>query len=283
MRYWFGVFFQFFSFALIADTTIQTQIHELDYGSRSEATLVLLTSGDVAKLPQTKTKELSVMLEKARTEKRWLLITINDQRIISAVKKIPAHYLPEEEEEFPLNTSPYVPTVLNTYEEADHIFKLLNPRFKKESQCYNRAHVWSLESFNKASLNSMKVFLFFTRKYIREHDYKWWFHVSPFTYVSENGRPNVKVLDFKYSQGPLDMKPWTDMFMLNHATCPVVKKYSAYAFHQEEADCYLIKASMYYYQPLDLERLENTGHRKYYWMKWETENAYKQGFKWGEG
>jgi hypothetical protein len=95
----------------------------------------------------------------------------------------------------------------------------------------------------------------------------------------ENGEPQERVLDYMFLYSPTNMQRWTDYFMLNDAICPTVTKYSDYANHQEKAHCYLIKTSMYYYQPLDLDKLERNGSHKNEWVNWEVNNAYRQGFR----
>lgn len=152
--------------------------------------------------------------------------------------------------------------------------------WSSNSQCYNRAHVWVYEAKNNYSLNAMKVFMFYTRKYIRQYNFEWWFHVAPFTYIQEGESTVEKVLDPRFTRGPLVMKSWTDIFMRNKVTCPAITKYSQYANNQEAEYCYLYKASMYYVQPLDLENLENTGRTKTAFYNWEVNRAYRQGFSW---
>jgi hypothetical protein len=124
----------------------------------------------------------------------------------------------------------------------------------------------------------MKVFLFFTSKYIRRYDYEWWFHVAPYTLTQEDEEVRERVLDFKFTRSPLLMKNWTDLFMINKASCPVVGKYSEYRQQQDREDCYLMKESMYFLQPLDLSQLEETGRGKTNWNSFEIKRAYRNGF-----
>lgn len=174
--------------------------------------------------------------------------------------------------------SDYAPTVLTSLLEAQNVFKNLRRGARGSSQCYNRAHVWAYESKKNFNLDSMKVFLFFTSKYIREYDYIWWFHVAPFTYVQENGFKTERVLDLSFTKGPTQMKDWTDKFMENKSVCLPVTRYSEYERNQEKAYCYLYRASMYYVQPLDLEYLETDGTEKAAWLNYELKRAYRNGF-----
>lgn len=171
-----------------------------------------------------------------------------------------------------------IPTVLSSLDEVREIFKNLRRGSTSWSQCFNRAHIWAYESKKAYDLNSMKVFLFFTTKYIRRYDYEWWFHVSPYALTEEEGGVEERVLDFRFSRSPLQVKTWTDLFMINKASCPVVGKYSEYRQNQDQEDCYLMKASMYYLQPLDLSSLEETGRERNSWNSYEVRRAYRNGF-----
>ncbi len=208
----------------------------------------------------------------------WIRFKLDKDRFVKSWSKIPSPIIPHKGNDS-INQLEYEASILDGQDEANSIFKKLNRRYRRRSECYNRAHVWSYESLSRFGLKSMKVFLFFTRKYIREYDFGWWFHVSPFTFVLENGEPQERVLDYMFVYSPSDMKKWTDYFMSNDAECPTVSKYSDYANNQEKAYCYLIKTSMYYYQPLDLTKLEQSGNEKHEWVDWEVNNAYRQGFR----
>jgi hypothetical protein len=277
MRYWPVVLSLCLSVSAFA-RTIETQIHDIDVGKKNEPTLLLLESGDVVKVPTKTNKAVMSDLSEARFDHRIIKFEVDKDRFVKSWSKISSPRHPGKRIESGRQLD-YEPTILNGQDEANSIFKKLNSRYRRRSECYNRAHIWSYESLSRFGLKSMKVFLFFTRKYIREYDFGWWFHVSPFTYVMENGEPQERVLDYMFVYSPSDMKKWTDYFMSNDATCTTVNRYSDYSNHQEKAYCYLIKTSMYYYQPLDLDKLESTGSEKQEWINWEVNNAYRQGFR----
>lgn len=274
--------FRFFGFLiLMLSFQLSAAIHtgsitQIDFPKhRQELPLLFLNTGYVLKIkPEHKNdvevyhlaKKSGATLQFLVNKKREVLGVVNLG--IRAVKEIP---------ETKTNVS-YKPTVLASEEEAQKIFSTLRPRARKESQCYNRAHIWSFESKKTYKLNSAKVFMFYTRKYIREYNFHWWFHVAPFTYIGNRTDIQERVLDYKYTASPLPMKNWTDIFMQNHAVCPSISKYSQYSRNQEKAYCYLYRASMYYYQPLDLDALERTGKKKTNWIQWEIKNGYRNGF-----
>jgi hypothetical protein len=168
----------------------------------------------------------------------------------------------------PLNAS-YVPTQFQTEQEVVNIFEDLEP-IRSKSQCYQRAMLWSHAMWRERGVKSLKVFLFFTRRYIREYNYKWWFHVTPYVLMADG---TERTLDYTFTNNPLTMKDWTDEFMHNHATCPVIQNYSQYENNQEAEHCYLRKVPMYYYQPLDIEQADTSGVPVTTWQDWTLGHA----------
>lgn len=255
-------------------STIVSQIHEIDLDKNNEVDLILLKSGDVVKIPHHD-QELKEDLYEAKSNKSWLSFQINQARNVLAVQSsqeaLPSASIESEKtfDQF------YTPTVLRNNSEAKNIFNNLNRHYKSRSECYQRAHIWAYESLKKYNLVSMKVFLFFTKKYIREYDYDWWFHAAPYALVREDGVTIEKVLDYTFTGRPLPMQKWTNRFMDNNATCPVITKYTQYSQHEKENWCYIFKTNMFYYQPLDLEALENQGITKNGWVSWEVNAAYQ--------
>ena len=172
----------------------------------------------------------------------------------------------------------YTPTVVGSDDEATEIFNELNPNANSKSECYNRAHVWTYEEKLKRDLNSMKVFLFFTYRYIREYNYGWWFHVAPFLMVKQGTTTMEQVTDPEFTSSPQAMKDWTDIFIAPKVDCPVIQKYSDYEQHQEAQYCYRVKVSMHYWQPRDIQQNEIDGSLKTEFIPSEVEWAYSQGF-----
>ena len=269
-------FFLLFIPFLVHSYEVTDRISHIEEDQESNGpTLILLSHGKVVKyFSQTKLND--ELLDSARREKRLVKFNLEKNRLLRSFDILPFASRLERE-----NTSwafTYEPTILNSLDEAISIFKNLRRGSTSWSQCFNRAHIWAYESKNKYDLDSMKAFLFFTSKYIRRYDYEWWFHVSPYTLTQEEGEVKERVLDFRFSKTPLFMKSWTDLFMLNKASCPIVEKYSQYRQNQDQEDCYLIKTSMYYLQPLDLSNLEETGRERSKWNDYEIRRAYRNGF-----
>jgi hypothetical protein len=179
-----------------------------------------------------------------------------------------------------------VPTPMDNYEVssvspiiATDLFSTMRTDTRRKSQCYNRAHVWtyemSMKTINGSRLDLGKTFLFFTRSYIRQYRYKWWFHVSPYI----NANSELRVMDREYTRGPLPLQQWTDIFMHNDAKCKIVEYYADYHNNQEVESCYIIKSSMYYWQPWQVEGLEDGYSEPISYSEYQLRIAYRDGFR----
>lgn len=172
----------------------------------------------------------------------------------------------------------YQPTVFTSVQQAQSYFNTMDGQTKDDSQCYNRAHGWAYDLWNQYRINSLKIFIFFTRRYIREYSYKWWFHVSPMTLVGERGYNTEMVMDRSFTNGPVDVRTWTNIFMKNRVACPHVRYYTHYSQNQEAQYCYVMKTIMYYSTPRDLEYLESRGRYETDWNYAELKAGRKQAF-----
>lgn len=257
-----------------------TRVLQIDYAQKGESeTLVYLENGRVVRLDRN--SDLIPHLKTTLTKKEWVNVTLTPEREILALETVPA---PEEEQKTTENyqsVKNYKANVVPSYEEALKIYKGLNRRYQSESQCYNRAHVWSWEMLTRHQVKSMKVFMFFTRKYIRRYNFDWWFHVAPYVFVREDGKIKERVMDYRYTKNPVTMREWTDIFMHNNAECSEVTKYTDYEYTRADPAkgwCMLLKVPMYYYQPIDLEALDKKTKRKDFWGEWDLNNAYREAF-----
>ena len=184
----------------------------------------------------------------------------------------------EETGEFGYEKENFNPSVLNLA-SAQSIFDAMDGRTKRNSQCFNRAHGWAYDMKTRYNVDSMKIFIFFTSRYIREYRYKWWFHVAPMVLVADNNMSVEHVMDVSFTNGPTLMRNWTDYFMQNNAACPSVNTYSEYRLNQQAQHCYLIRANMFYRSPRDLELLETQGRQEVGWNMSELAEARRQAFK----
>jgi hypothetical protein len=176
-----------------------------------------------------------------------------------------------------LHLPPYTPTIYPNYKDASKALKKMNKHWNDDSQCYDRSHIWSFEEAQKGRF-LQKVFMFFSDSYISRYRFGWWFHTAPYALVRFNGEVLEFVMDKYFNKYPIQFKLWTDMFMKNDAQCKVVEKYSGYFNHPGEDDCYLIKSSMYFWQPIDLDAYERSGVEKTKFIDWEIKHAYDNGF-----
>lgn len=161
---------------------------------------------------------------------------------------------------------------------VDEIFRSQRTDVKEKSQCYNRAHVWSWEmrrySENGRVVQPGKMWMYFTKKYIRAYRFKWWFHIAP--YVQLNGEEVV--MDKKFLRGPISTRGWTDFFIQPRTECQNISRYSQYENNPNDGHCFLMRTSVHYYQPYQAENLEKgTGQEQTSWQQWELKQAYKDG------
>lgn len=164
-------------------------------------------------------------------------------------------------------------TRLKSYSDAESLMNTFNGDTRMKSECYNRAHMWTYESVAKQGITLGKVWIFFTRKYIREFRHKWWFHVAPYTNVNDdNGK---YILDRGFTMIPYNLENWKNMFIKNKASCPVIKDYNQYENDYKNAYCYLIYSSQYYWQPWQIENLSNKQEHRWGYKGFELKKAYK--------
>lgn len=277
----FGLLLLSFSFTLTASTTFTTQIHDIDYGNGAgEETLVFLTSGHVAKMPLWK-KDLLEKIQSAKSlDKAWHKITMDKNRVITAIEETEAPVTEINEEDIIANEGKYVyvPTTVADMKTAQKYHN--NGRHSPtDSQCFNRAQIWSYEWWRNHSVRSMKILIFFTRTYIRRYNFEWWFHIAPYLHVMENGQVVERAMDLKYTSRPLPFRKWTDIFMKNDAECPVITRYSEYADYPYTGECYIIRTNMFTYQPADLQMNEAWGYTKDTFNMDEVRAAYKEAFQ----
>lgn len=165
-------------------------------------------------------------------------------------------------DELRVDKAQFIPTVFATYEDLRRAFLTMRRDSRKKSQCYERAYVWAYDLWETQGVSSMKLFLFFTDKYIRDYRYNWWFHVAPLSYVGDD----EYVLDRRFARRPLAPRPWTNIFMRNNALCKSVESYFDYFKDDPTESCFLIRSSMYYLGPNALRRRDQGVELR----KWNT-------------
>ncbi len=257
--------------------SFKTRIHSIDLAkSSSQSHLILMENGRVVFVRFDQAELLDSFKESLRLQD-MLEVEVDSKNNFLSAETVEAAKVP------PVATSnikrmSYDPTVVTSYSAVSSIFRRMRRDYQNDSQCYNRAHVWAYEEFLNTGLKSSKLFLFFTRRYIRNYRYKWWFHVSPMALVKQGSSVVERVLDRRYTGGPRYVSTWTRNFVHSGRKCPVVYKYYDYRNNQESEDCYLIPVSMYFWQPRDIERRDRTGAEKTQFFNREINHAYWEAF-----
>lgn len=254
-----GFFLLCLSFPLYASVQLTTQIHDVDFGHhQGDEILVFLKSGHVAKISEWNLKMIEDF-QAAKSNDNWFRITMDDDRNIIDVEDVEAPYQTEKEKTLLDLPIPYVPTTVESMEKArSYIRKGRNPITSRVTQCFNRAHVWSYEWWRDHSVRSMKVFVFWTKEYVRRYRHEWWFHVAPYVHVMDtDGKIKERVMDVKWLSRPYEFQAWANYHSPKDIPCRVVTKYSDYANNPWDVDrCYFMRANMYTWQPMDLELYE---------------------------
>jgi hypothetical protein len=231
-------------------------IHSFNRGKNGESHLLFLNSGRVIMIKPNGRFSFSRLDFKPGTN---IELDVDENNELEAVSSMPDESFPSEEEPpMPIPASTDT-TVLPNMAAASNVFSGMNRSWKSNTECTDRAHIWSYEEWKKRSLVSRKVFMFFTDTYIRRYNYHWWFHVSPYTLVQSGDGVTEQVLDRRYTSGPRGMKSWSDIFIRSKKSCPV-KTYAYYRANQNGAEhCFHVKSNMYNRLPYHVRQQENTG------------------------
>ena len=257
--------------ALGSPSTIQTRIARViePVSSGDDFEVYSTVDGRVYKVKQENT-ELLKSLAAARNDDRPVELHLDGDQVsalrkLSSVESATYHDdLSQQAGFLPASFGDYEPTQFSSFSEAQSLYNTMHRRFSggffSHSQCYQRAEVWSHDLYRQQGVKTMKVFLFFSNRYRKEvPKEKWWFHVAPFTYV--NGTQYVlDPIECYNCSRPATMREWSDVQIVLHAPCREVSSYQEYErLNQGWGDyCYLRKVPMYYYQPRDVEALDES-------------------------
>lgn len=173
----------------------------------------------------------------------------------------------------------FAPTDLQTLEKATDIFNnMMNDGDKSRSQCFKRAHIWAYDMWSQLGINSEKIFIFYTRRYIDLEEFEWWFHVAPL--VTVNGQKYA--MDGTFMKYPVSEKEWIKRFIhTDKITCPVVEDYRTFEKNQWSRLCYIMKVPMYHFRPLDIQNRDEGREKRNNWILDELQDA-RRAFKDGE-
>lgn len=266
---------------------LKTRILQIDYAEGNEEfneviiaknNSILLVARDATFMPE---------IEEAYQDHRIVDITLDENKIntfqiIDDGDDILDFYTNTSDKHSMQN---YTPSNVSSLDDAKRIFNYLKDRSKWFTQCFNRAHIWSKQMYDRDHVDSMKIFIFYTKKYRREIHKKWWFHVAPM--ISVNG--DYYVMDKEFTKGPLTNDKWENIFTsklrqkgIENYKCKVIKNISEYydRENQNSEYCNILVSSMYYWMPLDLSRLDSKGLEQTKWENRDLKIATKNVF-WG--
>lgn len=261
-------------------TRITSQVHDIDIGSKvGDEILVFLKSGDVVRLPQSDLNQIESLLQN-KSSIQWFTFSLDKNRFVKRIESVSMPTLPLGEKRMALEESDYIPTTVADMKTVTKYISEGRKPTKEQTQCFNRAMVWSYEWWRKHSLRTNKVFIFWPKEYVRKYTFKWWFHVSPYSHVMDSdGVVKERVMDVKWLSKPYSFQDWADYHSSYDVKCRVVQKYSDYADHPFDTDrCYFIRANMYTWQPADLEMNEAWGYTKNAFNMTEVRSAYLEAF-----
>jgi hypothetical protein len=199
----------------------------------------------------------------------------------------------------------YSPTLFKSKAEVQALYDEMpwsefKPGARKinPSQCYMRAQLWTYDWYRNRKINAMKVFVFYTHTYKKYYEYwatankmndkkfDWWYHVAPYVLVQSPDSQKLEewVLDptFAYLGGddsdkPMDMKSWTDLFVVSKRACKEFVSYKEFQCEVEGAGedcatrkfgtehCYIVRQPAPVYDPDQIA---------------DTEEGKRSGFDW---
>ena len=172
----------------------------------------------------------------------------------------------------------FVPTLLPDIKSVYDVFDRMRTDYQEQAQCSNMAHVWTYEEFKESGTKAMKVFLFFTNRYIKKYRFEWWFHVAPLYFYKDGEKIIPQVLDRRYTTLPLDVDTWTEHFIESGKRCKKIMHYREYNRNDRNEDCFVLPVSMYYWQPRNIRLDSKSGKVKTQFHQGELNRAYTEAF-----
>lgn len=182
--------------------------------------------------------------------------------------------------------SNFTPTNIENMDLVKEMFNSLKQRTKWFTQCFNRAHIWARQMDKDFGVQSEKILIYYTKKFRKEVSGKWWFHIAPMVTV----QGEKYVMDKEFTREPITAKAWEEIFTekmriknigpKDYRCTPITHMSEYYDETNMNYDfCNIQHTSMYYWEPNDMERLENKGIQKTEWVNWEIKAAAKEAWK----
>lgn len=211
-------------------------------------------------------------------------VTILEMNLQLQTENILSHLSNLNDEVDPMTN--FTPSNVESLSLATKMFHHLINRTKTWSQCFNRAHIWARQLAKDYGVKSQKILIYYTQRYRREVDKKWWFHIAPM--ISVNGEKYV--LDREFTNKPYTALAWEKIFrgkMLakgvgpKNYQCKLIRNIKEYydSANTNYEYCNIQYTSMYYWEPNDMEALDAKGIQKTQWVDWEIRAAAKEAFR----
>lgn len=162
-------------------------------------------------------------------------------------------------------------------EEAQSLFSDLkneDAKMDEFSECFERAHLWSLRAEKVHGITMEKVYLYFTYKFQMRHRvttrwgraFTWWFHVAPAVRV--NGE--LWVMDATFTDRAMPLQEWAGSLMKEPETCVEITDPLEYVEERNASQgyrhvdrvrnqCYYTAAPRFFFQPLEIGYREARG------------------------
>jgi hypothetical protein len=272
-----------------AQAGIETRVAHLSPAETGEHRREVLLSGSNTVLEvDAHDQHLIHALEEAINHDTLVNIEFDEEMVAPRLDRVqritsiePSESLPELASFGQLDPlSGFTTTNLSDRNQAMELFSGLYTKRKFTSQCFNRAHIWAKQMYDQG-VASEKILIYYTRRYRKEVNGRWWFHIAPM--VTVNGEKYV--MDREFTRVPVTADAWEGMFnRLKERTgyrCKPIRHISEYydQKNQQEEYCNIQVTSMYYWEPNDMQKLEKTGLPKTQWINWEIRAAAKESFK----
>lgn len=279
MRSFIALAFLLSAFQALAGETLTTVVSVVDSLKSGKLLMLSAVDGRVYKTDPTPGMKDYLMGLKDRPV-RIVWTERGEERLVTQIDALDPELVKAEG----LDLNPFAPsadrdvppTDVGSFQNAQKIFNSLNDGDKSRSQCFKRAHIWSWDMWSNFGVQSQKMYIFYTRRYIQLEEFDWWFHVAPV--VIADGVEYV--FDRTYTKKPVTVKEWKEIFMKGSVTCSYIDKMATYDNNQWSRLCYLMKTPMWYFRPLDMRNRDEKGIEKNNWVLMELQDsrrAFKDG------
>jgi hypothetical protein len=161
--------FSFLSLGLHA-AVLETRIVDVEVEAGDDKVMILAESDGRVLWADAQDSKLVEAFKKASETGRYLRVNFDDAKgtvegVVLLAKRLDVAEAPSRSNN---KDESFQPTVFNSLQDAQNLFNTMDNQTKNDSECYNRAHGWAYDLYTQYRINSLKIFIFFTKRYIRE-------------------------------------------------------------------------------------------------------------------